>query len=47
MVRFLADRQAEEPDVMKDFDEMGYAYDAASSDANCFNFVRKEDSHGK
>lgn len=47
MVRFLTDRQAEEPDVMKDFDEMGYAYDAASSDANCFNFVRKEDSHGK
>lgn len=41
MVRFLAERGAETPEAMKDFDRMGYAYAPERSDDTTYVFLRE------
>ena len=41
MVRFLAERGAETPGAMKDFDRMGYAYAPERSDDTTYVFLRE------
>ena len=41
MVRFLAERGAETPEAMKDFDRMGYAYAPERSDGTTYVFLRE------
>ena len=41
MVRFLAERGAETPEAMKDFDRMGYAYAPECSDDTTYVFLRE------
>ena len=41
MVRFLAEQKAETPEVMKQFDRLGYVYDADASDEKTYVFIKK------
>lgn len=41
MVRFLAERQAKLPEDMKEFDRLGYHYDAEASDEKTYVFIKK------
>ena len=41
MVRFLAEQKAETPGVMKQFDRLGYVYDADASDEKTYVFIKK------
>ena len=41
MVRFLAERGAETPEAMKDFDRMGYTYAPERSDDTTYVFLRE------
>ena len=41
MVRFLAERGAETPEAMKDFDRMGYSYAPERSDDTTYVFLRE------
>ena len=40
MVRFLAERQAQEPEEAKNFDRLDYRFDPGQSDGNTYVFVR-------
>ena len=40
MVRFLAERQGEEPQVMQKFDALGYRYDPTRSDEKTYVFLK-------
>ena len=40
MVRYLAERQAREPEEMRGFDRFGFSYDAAASSPDHFIFVK-------
>ena len=40
MVRFLAEKRAESPEVMKQFDRLGYRYDADASDEKTYVFIK-------
>ena len=40
MVRFLAERGAEEPEAMRDFDRLGYHFSPARSTENHFVFIK-------
>ncbi|MGN0974656.1 MAG: peroxide stress protein YaaA [Gemmiger sp.] len=42
MVRYLAERQAQQPEPLKDFRELGYRYDAARSAADRYVFVKQK-----
>ena len=39
MVRFLAERQIEDLEEVKQFDRLGFRYDAQRSDAHTFVFL--------
>ena len=41
MVRFLAEQKAETPEVIKQFDRLGYVYDADASDEKTYVFIKK------
>lgn len=41
MVRFLAERQAQSPEDMKEFDRLGYKYHAEASDAKTYVFIKE------
>ena len=40
MVRFLAEQKAETPEVMKQFDRLGYHYDVDASDEKTYVFIK-------
>ena len=40
MARFLAERGAEEPEAMRDFDRLGYAFSPEWSGEDCYVFLR-------
>lgn len=40
MVRFMAERQAESPEVMKEFDRLGYRFEPEESDEKTYVFVK-------
>ena len=40
MVRYLAERQAQEPEEMRGFDRFGFSFDAAASSPDHFIFVK-------
>lgn len=42
MVRYMAEQRIEDPEEIKAFDHLGYAFDAARSDEKTFVFLRKE-----
>ena len=46
MVRFLAERQAKEPEEAKDFDRLSYRFEKEASDAETYVFVRREEAPG-
>lgn len=41
MVRFLAERQAQIPEIMKEFDRLGYRYAAEASGEETFVFIKE------
>lgn len=41
MVRFLAERQASTPEVLREFDRLGHVFDPERSDGETYVFVRK------
>ena len=43
MVRYLAEQKAETPEVMKQFDRLGYVYDADASDEKTYVFVKNSE----
>ena len=40
MVRFMAERQAESPEIMKEFDRLGYHFVSEASDEKTYVFVK-------
>ena len=46
MARFLAERQAEDPEQARDFDRLGYRFDPARSDGAALVFLRRADPAG-
>lgn len=40
MVRFLAERQADSPENMKEFDRLGYRYEESESDEKTYVFIK-------
>lgn len=46
MVRFMAERQIENPEEIKSFDRLDYAYAKEFSDENTYVFIKKEKSTG-
>lgn len=43
MVRFMAEREIEDPEMIKEFDRLGYEFSAERSDPKNFVFVLKKD----
>lgn len=40
MVRYMAENQIDDPEMIKSFDRLNYHFDKARSDDNCFVFIR-------